>query len=200
MSPHLAHVLTTVATMLQLISSPTTLVQGQSLGARHDARAAYRITTIHDRVTDSTRVSAVLRRSSGPFGLESRVWLDASFTYSGSEMTTPPAFVVLSLESFTPSRGGWAFARPKQLRIESGHHVLLESPASGYERRPVHLLDRGRREVLWFEIPVAEFVRLGAESELVLKAGSASIRIREPAMEMVRDLSRRMTSMERRPQ
>jgi hypothetical protein len=120
------------------------------------------------------------------------VALDVSFTYAGSRLTVPPEAVTLTLESFTPSRGGWAFSHPQALRISSGKTLKLEVPAADYEKLRVGLFDAGRREVLSFRIPTGEFVGMTTEAELELKAGKARIRLRDRGMGMLREVARRL--------
>jgi hypothetical protein len=180
------------AAVLQLAVPAAVPVRAQSFQADRASDAAYEVSTIYDRVTDSTRVSVALKGSSRPFGLGSRVWLDVSFTHSGPRLTVPPEAVVLTLESFTPARGGWAFAHPERLRVESGESVKLELPATEYEKLPVGLFDAGRREMLSFRIPTGQFVAMAAEPELELKAGDARMRLRGRAMDMLRDVARRI--------
>jgi hypothetical protein len=167
-------------------------VGAQSFRGDRASNAAYEVNTIYDRLTDSTRVSVALKGSSRPFGLRSRVWLDVSFTYSGPGLTVPPEAIVLTLRSFTPARGGWAFAHSQPLRVVSGERVKLELPAAEYEKLRVGLFDAGRREMLSFRIPTGEFVAMAAESELELKAGKARMRLRGRAMAMLRDVARRL--------
>jgi len=147
--------------------------------------AVSQVTSLYDRVTDSTRVTASLG-GSRPFGLESRVWLDASFVYAGREPVVPPEAIVLSLESFTPSKGGWAFAHPRKLRVESGRQLLLEVPPAAYLKRPVGLFDAGRREVLSFRIPLVELAALARQPELAMKAGNAGLRLGRRRIEALR--------------
>ena len=66
-------------------------------------------------------------------------------------------------------------------------------------KRRVHLLDSGRQEVLWFDIPSTDFARLAEAPELILSVGNAQIRVRK-RMEMLREVLRRMTPLERGPQ
>lgn len=160
----------------------------------------YSITRVHDRVTDSTRVTAVWQESSRRFGLKSRAWLDVSFAYAGRRMTAPPAVVILTLESFTPARGGWAFARPQKLRVRSGRSMKVDVPAAQYVKRPVSLFDTGRREMLSFRIPTDQFAAIVAQPELDLKAGNASFRLSGWKMDMLRDVVASMTAMGRGPQ
>jgi hypothetical protein len=172
-------------------------VLAQDFRNRVRADNSYVMTKLYDRVTDSTRVAASLSSSSRPFGLGSRVWLLASVTFPGRRLLAPPAFVVLSLESWTPSRGGWAFARPRELRVEAGKTRLATIPAAEYVKRPVHLFDRGRREELSFRIEPEEFAALARQPELVMKAGSATVRLDERRMERLRALVREMTVPDR---
>jgi hypothetical protein len=168
-----------------------TMARAQSFKDRATG-AAYDVSTIYDRLTDSTRVAIGVRGRSRPFGLGSRVWLDVSFTYAGRRPTVPPEAVSLTLRSFTPARGGWAFSRPQDLRILSGKTLKLEVPAAEYEKLRVGLFDAGRREVLSFRIPTQQFVAMAAEPELELKAGNARMRLRDRQMEMLRDVARRL--------
>jgi hypothetical protein len=196
MSHHLALSIGAAASILQLAVPMSSLVAVQGLGPRGTAANAYLVAVVHDRLTDSTRVSASLTATSKPFGLDSRAWLGLSFTFPGARLVTPPPAVVLTIESWTPGRGGWAFAHPEWLRIESGDSIQLEFPAAGYLKQRVHLFDTGRRELLWFDIPSSDFTRLAAAPELIFRAGRARFRVRE-RMEMLHEVLRRMTPLER---
>jgi hypothetical protein len=178
--------------VLQLVVPAASPARAQSFRGDRGSDAAYQVSTIYDRLTDSTRVSVALKKSSRPFGLRSRVWLDVSFTHSGARLTAPPESVVLTLMSFTPARGGWAFAHPQRLRVVSGESVKLELPAAEYEKLRAGLFDTGRREMLSFRIPTGQFVAMAAEPELELKAGNARMRLRGRAMDMLRDVARRL--------
>jgi hypothetical protein len=63
----------------------------------------------------------------------------------------------------------------------------------------VHLFDSGRREALWFNITSTDFARLAGAPELSFRAGNARFRVRQ-RMEMLREVIRRMTPVERGPQ
>jgi hypothetical protein len=168
-------------------------VLAQDFRNRVRADNSYAVSRLYDRVTDSTRVGVALSSSPRPFGLGSTVWLMATFNFPGRQLQAPPPFVVLWLESWTPARGGWAFAHPRDLRVERGKTRLATIPAIGYVKRPVHLFDRGRSEELSFHIEADELAALAAESELVLKAGSATVRLDERRMARLRALVRQMT-------
>jgi hypothetical protein len=182
------------AAVLQLAVPAAAPARAQSFRGDRASNAGYEVNTIYDRLTDSTRVSVALKASSRPFGLRSRVWVDVSFTHPGTRLTVPPEAIVLTLRSFTPSRGGWAFAHPQQLRVLSGKSVKLELPAAEYEKLRVGLFDAGRREMLSFRVPTEQFVAMTAEPELELKAGKARIRLRGRSMDMLRDVTRRLKS------
>jgi hypothetical protein len=196
MSPRLALSVGAAASLLQIAVPRTRVAAAQGFGPRSTAANAYRVAVVHDRLTDTTRVSASFTASSKPFGLDSRAWLDLSFAFLGARLVTPPSVLVLTVESWTPGRGGWAFAHPESLHIQSGDSIRLELPAAGYLKRPVRLFDTGRQEVLWFDIPSSAFTRLAAAPELVFKAGRAQFRVRE-RMEMLHELLRRMKPLER---
>jgi hypothetical protein len=174
-------------------------VLAQEFRTRARADDAYAVSRLYDRVTDSTRVAAALSSSSRPFGLGSRAWLLASFTFSGKHLQAPPAYVVLSLESWTPARGGWAFARPRELRVEVGKTRLATIPPSQYVKRPVHLLDHGRREELSFHLKPDQLTALVGEPELVLRAGSAIVRLDQRRMTRLRAFVAQMTIPDRGP-
>lgn len=174
---------------------PTVLAQ--DFRSRVRADNSYALSRLYDRVTDSTRVAAGLSSSARPFGLGSTVWLMAAFTFPGRQLQAPPAFVVLSLEGWTPARGGWAFAHPRALRVETGKTRLATIPAAGYVKRPVHLFDRGRREELSFCIEPEEFATLARQPELVMRAGSATVRLDRRRMERLRALVKEMTVPDR---
>ncbi len=197
MSPQVAILATVLAAFGELTTPATPSVVAQDFRAHLGGRASYQVTTLYDRVTDSTRVMVSLPASTRPFGLGSRVWLDAHFTFPGRRLQAAPEFVVLTLESWTPSRGGWAFAHPAKLRVESKNGLRLELSAAEYVKRPVHLFDSGRREALSFRIPVEEFVAMSEALGLSLRAGNARIRFDEQRMTAIRDLVRQMTPLER---
>ena len=199
MSHHLARSVGAAASILQLTVPTINVTAAQGFGPRSAAASTYRVAVIHDRLTDSTRLNASFVTSSKPFGLGSRAWLDLSFSFAGVRLIAAPAFVVLAIESWTPGRGGWAFAHLQTLHIQSGDSIRLDVPPTGYMKRRVHLFDSGRQEVLWFDIPSAEFTRLAAAPELILRAGNAQIRLHQ-RMEMLREVLRRMTPLERGPQ
>jgi hypothetical protein len=190
---HFASSAGTAVAVLLLAVPAATMAGTQSLRADQVSDEAYEVTTIHDRLTDSTRVTVALNGSSRRFGLGSRIWLDVSFTHAGPRLTAPPEAVVLTLASFTPARGGWAFAHPQRLRIQSGKTLQVAVPAAEYEKLPAGLFDAGRREMLSFRIATAQFVAMAAEPELELKAGTARMRLRKRAMGMLRDVARRLT-------
>ena len=174
-------------------------VLAQDFRNRVRVENSYEVSRLYDRVTDSTRVAAAFSPSSRPFGLGSTVWLLAAFTFPGRQLQAPPAFVELSLESWTPARGGWAFGHPRVLRVQTGKTRLMTIPASGYVKRPVYLFDRGRREELSFRIEPEEFATLARPPELVMKAGSATVRLDKRRMERLRVLMRQMTVPGGRP-
>ncbi len=196
MSPYLALSVGAAASMLQFTAPMTSPAAAQGFGPRLAAASGYRVAVVHDRLTDSTRVSASFTASSKPFGLDSRAWLDLSFNFAGTHLVIPPSFLVLTIESWTPARGGWAFAHPEWLQIQSGDSIRLELPAAGYLKRRVHLFDTGRREVLWFDVPSSDFTRLAGAPELNFRAGRARFTVRK-RMEMLREVLRRMTPGER---
>ena len=199
MTHHLARSIGAAASMLQLAAPMNALSAAQGFGPRSTAANDYQLVVLHDRGTDSSRLTASLSASSRPFGLDSRAWLDVSFSFAGVRLVAAPSFVVLTIEAWTPGRGGWAFAHPVSLHIQSGDSMRLEFPPAGYRKRPVHLLDSGRREVLWFDVPSTDFARLAGAPELSFRAGNARFRVRQH-MEMLREVLRRMTPLERGPQ
>jgi len=152
----------------------------------------YCVQEFYDRVADSTRTIAVLPPSPRRFGLGSRVSLDVSYTYSGRRLTTPPEWLTISFESFTPARGGWAFGRPRPLEIRSLGAWKLEVSPAEYRKQPVHLFDAGRRERLSFRVATSAFLMLAAEPELSLKAGPAVMRLRGRRMELLRLVAKRL--------
>jgi hypothetical protein len=196
MPHHLALSLGAAASMLQWAVPVAGPALAQGFGPRSSAAKAYQLAVIHDRGTDSSRVTAAFTASSKPFGLGSRVWLDLSFTFAGVRLIAAPPFVVLTIESWTPARGGWAFAHPESLHVRSGDSIRLDVPAAGYVKRRVHLFDSGRREALWFDILSTDFARLAGAPELTFKAGNARFRVRQ-RMEMLQEIIRRMTPLER---
>lgn len=121
----------------------TAPAQSQTHFAQRESARGYQVTTIYDSETDSTRVTFTVLGSSRPFGLKSRVWIDLSFTYPGRRLTSPPQVVPLTVESFTPSRGGWAFARPQELRIACADEEKLRLAPAHYQKLPVTYSTRG---------------------------------------------------------
>ena len=193
MSPQLALLATGLAALGELTPPAAPSVLAQDFRADQRSGASYQVTTLYDRVTDSTRVMVSLPSGARPFGLGSRVWLDAHFTFQGRQLLAVPDFVVLTLESWTPSRGGWAFAHPTKLRVESGNGLRLEISAAEYVKRPVRLFDSGRREALSFWIPIEEFTAMSEAPGLSLRAGNARIRFDARRMAAMRDVVHRMT-------
>ena len=154
----------------------------------------YHVVPLYDRVTDSTRVSAMLLTGVGWFGSGSRVWLTVSFAFPGRLQIEQPEWVDVSLDSFTREGGKWAFSRSRsrELRVEVANSVRLKVPARGYVRRDKGPTDRGRRELLSFRIPAREFIEWKDELEITIRAGPAQFVLSSHAMEMVRDLIHRM--------
>lgn len=180
--------------LLPLLAAPA---QGQTHFTQREKPRGYQVTTIYDRQTDSTRVTFTILGSSRPFGLKSRAWIDLSFTYPGRRLTSPPQVVLLTVESFTPSRGGWAFVRPQELRIACADEEKLRLAPAHYQKLPVHLFDSGRREVLTFRIPARQIVAIAGEELLNVEVGRAKVRFRERRMAMLRDLVATMTPRSR---
>lgn len=191
MRHHLARSLGAAASMLRLAAPMAGPAAAQGFGPRSTAANEYLVAVVHDRQTDSSRLTASFTGSSRPFGLNSRAWLDLSFSFAGVRPVIPPSFVVLTIESWTPARGGWAFAHPESLHVRSGDSIRLDVPAAGYLKRPVRLFDTGRQEALWFDIPSGDFTRLAGAPELSFRAGRARFRVRQ-RMEMLREVARRM--------
>jgi hypothetical protein len=137
-------------------------------------------------------VVATIATTSRRFGLGSRVAVDVSYTYPGRDLTVSPEWVIITMESFTPARGGWAFARPRALKVRSDGALKLQVPPAEYRKQPVRLFDAGRRELLSFRISPAEFLALVSETELSLEVGGASIRLKRGRMEILRGLAGRL--------
>lgn len=198
MSAHFALSLGVAASVLPL-ALPGTALAMQGFMRRSTDPQGYVIAATRDRLTDTTQVTATLSAPSRPFGLGSRAWLDLSFGFTGPRLTARPTAVRLTVESWTPARGGWAFAHSAPLEIRGGDSLRLELPAEGYLKRPVGLFDTGRREALWFAIPSADYARVARLPEVVFSVGRARFRVRE-RMEMLREVLRRMTPLARGPQ
>ena len=199
MPHHIASFIGAAASILKLTVPVTCLTAVQGFAPRSRIANEYQIAVIHDRLTDSSRLTAFFTGSSKEFGLDSRAWLGLSFSFPGIQVSVPPAFLTLTIEAWTPARGGWAFAHPESLRVRSGDSLQVEFPPAGYVKRRVQMLDSGRREELWFHIPSRDFTRLARAPELDFTAGRARFRIRE-RMEMLREVLRRMTPLDRGPQ
>jgi hypothetical protein len=179
-------------TVLSLMGAQAPPAEAQRY--REDQRSAerYRVLELYDRVADSSRVVATIATTSRRFGLGSRVAVDVSYSYPGRRLTTSPEWVLVTMESFTPARGGWAFARPRPLEVRSGGALKLQVPPAEYRKQPVRLFDAGRRESLSFRVPPAEFLTLASESELTLEVGGASIRLKGRRMETLRAIAERL--------
>jgi hypothetical protein len=199
MSHHIARSFGAAVSILHMAALMASVAALQGFGPRLTIANGYKITVVHDRLTDSSHLTAPFIGSSKPFGLESKAWLDLSFSFAEDRLLASPPLVVLSIESWTPSRGRWASAHPQSLEIRSGNSLRLEMPPAGYEKRPVHMFDAGRREVLWLEIDASDLRRIADAPELVLTAGHARFGVRK-RMEMLREVVRRMTPLERGPQ
>ncbi len=189
---HLWPASTAALTVLHLMSPQVAPLEAQR--HRVDQRFAerYRVLELYDRVTDSSRVVATIAATSRRFGLGSRVAVDVSYSYPGRQLTTSPEWVIITMESFTPSRGGWAFARPRPLEVRSGGALKLQVPPAEYRKQRVRLFDAGRRESLSFRVPPAEFLTLAFETELSLEVGGASITLKGRRMETLRALAERL--------
>ena len=176
------------------VATGTSRSEAQDFRDHRQHQYLYYVVPIHDRVTDSTRISAMLLTGVGWFGSGAKVWLTASFAFPGRRLVTQPDTVELALDSFAREGSKWAFSHARELRVEVDNSVRLEVPARDYVRVGKGLLDRGRRELLSFRIPAREFIDLGQEREVILQAGSARFELNSHAMEMIRDLIRRMTT------
>ena len=179
-------------TVLSLMGAQAPPVEAQRY--REDQRSAerYRVLELYDRVADSSRVVATIAATSRRFGLGSRVAVDVSYTYPGRHLAISPEWIIITMESFTPARGGWAFARPRPLEVRSGGALKLQVPPAEYRKQPVRLFDAGRREMLSFRVSPAEFLTLVSETELSLEVGGASIRLKDRRMEILRALADRL--------
>jgi hypothetical protein len=192
MSHHLLMGPAAALTVVHLLGPPVLPLEAQR--HREDQRSAerHRLLQLYDRVTDSSRVVATIATTSRRFGLGSRVAVDVSYTYPGRDLTVSPEWVIITMESFTPARGGWAFARPRALKVRSDGALKLQVPPAEYRKQPVRLFDAGRRELLSFRISPAEFLALVSETELSLEVGGASIRLKRGRMEILRGLAGRL--------
>jgi hypothetical protein len=169
---------------------PTVLAQ--DFVARQRSLAAHSIIALYDRITDSTRVTVPLGESARRFGLGSKVWAYAYVAFRGRRLPEPASDVVLAFESWTPARGGWAFAHAEALEVRSGRLRLADVPAAEYVKRRVRLFDSGRREALSFRVPLTELAALAEHPGLILKVGRATVRLDQRRMARVRALVDRM--------
>ena len=192
MSHHLIMWPTAALTVVRLMGPPVPSLEAQR--HREDQRSTehHPLLELYDRVTDSSRVIATIATTSRRFGLGSQVAVDVSYAYQSRDLTVSPDWVIITMESFTPARGGWAFARPRPLKVRSGGALRLQVPPADYRKQPVRLFDAGRREVLSFRVSPAEFLTLVSETELSLEVGGASIRLRGRRMETLRALAQRL--------
>jgi hypothetical protein len=178
-------------TVLSLMGAQAPPAEAQRYGEDQRSAERYRVLELYDRVADSSRVVATIATTSRRFGLGSRVAVDVSYAYPGRHLTAAPEWVIITMESFTPARGGWAFARPRPLEVRSGRYLKLQVPPAEYRKQRVRLFDSGRRESLSFRISPAEFLRLASEPELTLEVGGASIRLKR-RMETLRAFAQRL--------
>jgi hypothetical protein len=179
-------------TVLYLVGSQVPPLKAQRHRAGQRSAERHRVLELYDRVTDSSRVVATIAATSRRFGLGSRVAVDVSYTYPGRHLTVSPEWVIITMESFTPARGGWAFARPRSLEVRSGGALKLQVPPAEYRKQTVRAYDAGRREMLSFRVSPAEFLALASETELSLEVGGASIRLRSRRMEILQALAERL--------
>jgi len=173
-------------------AAPTALGQDFAHGRRSESQ--YQPVTLYDRVADSTRVSLLLGHTPKPFGLGSTVWAHATFAFKGRRPPPRPTSAVVILDSWTPARGGWAFAHPQALQVRDGQARLATIPASQYVKRKVQLFDTGRREVLSFRVAADTLATLSRQPALTLRAGRAVVPLTARGMEALRILVREMTS------
>ena len=192
MSVHLAIGLTLVTFGVLVPAAPTAVAQ--DFAHRRRSESQYQPVTLYDRVADSTHVSLLLGHSSKPFGLGSTVWAHATFAFKGRRPPPQSTSAVVILDSWTPSRGGWAFAHPQALQVRDGQVRLATIPASQYVKRKVHLFDAGRREVLSFRVAADTLATFSRQPALILRAGNAVVPLTARGMEALRVLVREMTS------
>jgi hypothetical protein len=179
-------------TVLSLMGGQAPPVEAQRYREDQHYPDRSRVLELYDRVADSSRVVATIATTSRRFGLGSRVAVDVSYAYAGRHLTASPEWVIITMESFTPARGGWAFARPRPLEVRSGGALKLQVPPAEYRKQPVGLFDAGRREMLAFRVSPAEFLTLVSETELSLEVGGASIELKGLRMETLRALAERL--------
>ena len=93
----------------------------------------------------------------------------------------------------TPSRGGWAFARAREMRVVcSDGRDQWRVSAAGYKKLRAHLFDSGRRELLSYRLGVKQLAGLVKERGLDLMVGRATIRIRGQRMKALREFMGRL--------
>jgi hypothetical protein len=193
MSVHLAIRLGLVTFGVLLTPAARTAL-GQDFSHGRRSESPYQPVTLYDRVVDSTRVSLLLGHTRKPFGLGSTVWAHATFTFQGRRAPSRPTSAVVILDSWTPARGGWAFAHPQSLQVRDGQGRLATIPASQYVKRKVHLFDTGRREVLSFRVAADTLATFSQQPALTLRAGRAVVPLTARGMEALRVLVGEMTS------
>jgi hypothetical protein len=193
MSVHLAIGLGLV-TLGVLLAPAAPIALGQDFAHRRRSDSQYQPVSLYDRVADSTRVSLLLGHTAKPFGLGSTVWAHATFTFKGRRPPPRPGSAVVTFDSWTPGRGGWAFAHPQALQVRDGQARLATIPASQYIKRKTHLFDTGRREVLSFRVAADTLATFSRQPELILRAGRAVVPLTARGMEALRILVREMTS------
>ena len=152
----------------------------------------YQLSSIYDRVADRTRVTVVpSQHYQLTFGKPTMSFA-ASIGYPGHGAVTSQDSVELEFITFTPARSGWGLAHAQPLRITLDDSVHMALPAAGYQRMSVRLLDRGRREIVRFWMPTAEFRRLAASARAKLKVGRFTIKLKQQDLEGLLALNSRL--------
>ncbi len=97
MSAHIAILASAFAALAELAAPSTPSAVAQDFRAHQLRVASSQVITLYDRVTDSTRVMVSLPVNARPFGLGSRVWLDAHFSYPGRSLPPTPELAAVTL-------------------------------------------------------------------------------------------------------
>lgn len=196
--------------LLALASGPFSPADGQGpRSARHGLMASrpqpfrlspvprlseYQLNSVHDRVTNQTRVSVQSFRRSAPVAdgafMTFSIAVNSPFQAPGATLDS----VEVEFTGFAPLRRGWAFGSPRTLTAILDDSLRYEVPAADYFRAPLRLGDSRRSDVMRFRIPRSRFIVLTASTRLNLKVGRFTIKLDRYGLEALRAFSRKLGS------
>jgi hypothetical protein len=151
-------------------------------------RNEYQLTSVHDRIAHSTRVSVQSFQRSEHIADGSFVRFTVAVTYPGHAFAATHDSVELEFVGSSPLRRGWAIGRPAQLLAVLGDSVPLAFPSVEYRRTPTHLGDSRRIDVLLFRIASIDLMALASSDQVSLRVGRFTIKLDERGLEPLRAL------------